>query len=79
MPVILITDALIFVLIAVGVGFGLYAARHEHLRGPWRQVGRSPVGVAALVVIVFYVGVGLLDSLHFHPLIEPVAPAAPAA
>ncbi|WP_338034962.1 ABC transporter permease [Lamprobacter modestohalophilus] len=79
MPVILITDALIFVLIAVGIGFGLYAARHEHLRGPWRQVGRSPVGVAALVVIVFYVGVGLLDSLHFHPLIEPVAPAAPAA
>lgn len=76
MPVILITDALIFVLIAVGIGFGLYAARHEHLRGPWVQVGRSPVGVAALVVILFYVGIGLLDSLHFHPRIEPVAPAA---
>ena len=77
MPVVLITDALIFVLIAIGIGFSLYAARHEHLRGPWRQVGRSPVGVAALVVILFYVGIGLLDSLHFHPLIEPVAqPAA---
>lgn len=79
MPVILITDALIFALIAVGIGFGLYAARHEHLRGPWLQVGRSPVGVAALVVILFYVGIGLLDSLHFHPRIEPVAPAATAA
>ncbi|MEA3639877.1 MAG: ABC transporter permease [Lamprobacter sp.] len=76
MPVILITDALIFLLILVGVGFGLYAARHEHLRGPWRQVGRSPVGVAALVVILFYVGIGLLDSLHFHPLIESVAEVA---
>nr|WP_242519179.1 ABC transporter permease [Halochromatium roseum] len=75
----MITDALIFVLIAVGIGFGLYAARHEHLRGPWRQVGRSPVGVAALVVILFYVGIGLLDSLHFHPLIEPVAQTAPGA
>jgi len=74
-PVILITDALIFLLIAIAIAFGLYAARHEHLRGPWRQVGRSPVGVAALVVIVFYVGIGLLDSLHFHPRIEPVAPA----
>jgi peptide/nickel transport system permease protein len=74
-PVILITDALIFVLIALGIGFGVYAARREHLRGPWRQVGRSPVGVAALVVILFYVGIGLLDSLHFHPRIEPVAPA----
>ncbi len=74
MPVILITDALIFVLIAVGIGFGFYAARHEHLRGPWVQVGRSPVGVVALVVILFYVGIGLLDSLHFHPRVEPVAP-----
>lgn len=81
MPVILITDALIFVLIAVGLVFGLYAARHEHLRGPWIQVGRSPVGIAALVVILFYVGIGLLDSLHFHPRIEPVAStdAKPAA
>ncbi|MFP4494402.1 MAG: ABC transporter permease [Halochromatium sp.] len=79
MPVILITDALVFVLIAVAVGFGLYAARHEHLRGPWLQVGRSPVGVAALVVVLFYVGIGLLDSLHFHPRVEPVAQAAAAS
>lgn len=80
MPVILITDALIFLLIAVGIVFGLYAARHEHLRGPWRQVGRSPVAVAALVVMLFYVGIGVLDSLHFHPRIEPLAEVgSPAA
>nr|WP_242513434.1 ABC transporter permease [Halochromatium salexigens] len=72
----MITDTLIFLLIAVGIGFGVYAARHEHLRGPWLQVGRSSVGVAALVVILFYVGIGLLDSLHFHPRIEPVVPVA---
>jgi peptide/nickel transport system permease protein len=29
------------------------------------------VGVAALVVIAFYLLIGLLDSLHFHPRIEP--------
>jgi peptide/nickel transport system permease protein len=75
MPVILTTDALIFLLIAVAVGFGVYAARHEHLRGPWRSVARSPVGLAALVVIAFYVGIGLLDSMHFHPRLE----AAPVA
>jgi peptide/nickel transport system permease protein len=78
-PVILITDALIFLLIALGIGFGLYAARHEHLRGPWRAVGRSPVGVAALVVILFYVGIGLLDSLHFHPRIAPTQPMSSVA
>jgi len=70
MPVILATDALIFLLIAVALVFGVYATRHEHLRAPWRHVARSPVGAAALVVIAFYVGIGLLDSLHFHPRLE---------
>lgn len=77
MPVVLITDALIFLLLAVAVGFGLYAARHEHLRAPWRQVVRSPVALATLVVIAFYLVIGLLDSLHFNPRIE-AAPAAAA-
>ncbi|MGD2020815.1 MAG: ABC transporter permease [Thiohalocapsa sp.] len=72
MPVILTTDALIFLLIAVALGYGVYASQHEHLRAPWRSVARSRVGVAALVVIGFYVLIGLLDSMHFHPRIEPV-------
>ena len=72
MPVLLTTDVLIFLLIAVAVGFGIYASRHEHLRGPWRSVGRSRVGVAALVIIGFYLVIGLLDSLHFYPRIEPL-------
>jgi peptide/nickel transport system permease protein len=70
--VILTTDALIFLLIAVALGYGVYASQHEHLRAPWRSVARSRVGVAALVVIGFYVLIGLLDSMHFHPRIEPV-------
>ena len=78
MPVILTTDALIFLLIAVAVGFGVYAARHEHLRGPWRSVARSPVGLSALVVIAFYVGIGLLDSMHFHPRLDAPPEAAVA-
>lgn len=72
MPVVLLTDAFVFVLIAVAIGFALYARRHEHLSAPWRGVGRSRVGVGALVVIAFYVAVGLLDTLHFHPRLEAV-------
>jgi len=79
MPVILATDALIFLLVVVALGYGLYASQHEHLRAPWRSVARSRVGVAALVVIGCYVLIGLLDSLHFHPRIAPVAASAPAA
>ena len=67
MPVVLLTDALIYLLLLLALGFALYAARHEHLCAPWRRVGRSRVGVAALVVLGFYVAIGLLDSVHFHP------------
>jgi peptide/nickel transport system permease protein len=79
MPVILATDALIFLLIAVALGYAVYASQHEHLRAPWRSVARSRVGVATLVVIAFYVLIGLLDSMHFHPRIEPPAADAAAA
>jgi peptide/nickel transport system permease protein len=71
LPVILITDALIFLLLVLAVGFGVYASRHEHLREPWRRVARSRAGVAALVILGFYVVVGLLDTVHFHPRAEP--------
>lgn len=73
MLVVLWTDALIFLLIAVAIGFSFYAARHPHLAEPWRQVGRSRVAAGALVVLVFYVGIGLLDSVHFHPRLAPAA------
>jgi len=67
--VILWTDGLIFLLLLVAVVFAVYASRREHLRDPWRQVVRSRVGVSTLVVLAFYVVVGLLDSVHFHPLL----------
>jgi peptide/nickel transport system permease protein len=80
MPTLLWTDALIFLLIAVALGFAFYAARHPHLAAPWRQVGRSRVAAAALVVLSFYVAIGLLDSVHFHPRLDAAdaAQGAPA-
>jgi len=65
--VLLSTDILIFLLVALAVGYGLYARKHEHLRAPWSLVLRSKVGMGCLVVLSFYISVGLLDSVHFHP------------
>ncbi len=67
MPVILWTDALIWLLVACAIGFGLYTRRKEHLRTPWRRVARSRLGMASAVVLLVFVLVGVLDSLHFHP------------
>ena len=65
-PVILWTDALIYLLVAVVIAFILYARGKEPLRAPWRQVGQSSMAMASLVVLLAYVGIGLLDSLHFQ-------------
>lgn len=64
--VFLWTDLLIYVLVVVAVTFGVYASRYEHLRAPWRQVARRPLAMAALVVLLAYVAIGLLDSVHYR-------------
>ena len=66
-PVILWTDALIYLLLVLTAGMVWYTRRHEHLMQPWKRVAGSRTGQAAMVVLLFYVTVGLLDTLHFHP------------
>jgi peptide/nickel transport system permease protein len=78
MPVVLWTDALVFLLIALAVGFALYARGHEHLRAPWRRVARSRLGVMTLVVLAFYVLIGLLDTVHFRLRLPQQQPGAQA-
>ena len=78
MPVLLLTDAFIFALLGLLLAYGLYAARHEHLRAPWRRVVESRVGLVSLVVLGSYVSIGLLDTIHFHPRLE-TGPASPPA
>jgi peptide/nickel transport system permease protein len=66
-PVILWTDALIYLLLFLTALTVWHTRRHEHLLAPWRRVARSRTGQAAMVVLAFYVIVGLLDTLHFNP------------
>ena len=70
MPKILTTDFLIYLLLAAIIGFAVYTSRHEHLRVPWRQVARRPMAMAALVILLAYVMVGLMDSVHFRPRLD---------
>ena len=65
-PVILWTDALVFLLVFIVIAFGLYARRYEHLRAPWRDVVQGRIAVASLVVLAFYTMTGLLDSMHYR-------------
>jgi len=69
-PVFLITDILIFCLVFLIIGFFIYASRKPHLRQPWRQVVRSKAGVISMMVLLLYIGIAILDSMHFHPKLE---------
>ncbi|MGA8262600.1 MAG: ABC transporter permease [Arenicellales bacterium] len=64
------TDALIYLLVAMALGFAWYTRRREHLRSPWRRVGRSRVAMCAMVVLLAYVVIGLLDSIHYRPALH---------
>ena len=73
MPVLLWTDGLIFLLVAGLAAFVFVVRRHEHLAAPWRRVAADPVAMAAAVVLLCFVAIAVLDSLHFRPAL----PAGP--
>jgi len=65
-PVLLWSDILFFLLIAAAIAGGWWARRVEHLRLGWRQVGKSRVGMASATLLLVFVGIAALDSLHYR-------------
>ncbi len=68
--VFLWTDMLIYLLIFAIAGTGWAMSGQEHLRDPWRQVKRSRMGMASLVVLAVYVSIAIVDSVHFRNALE---------
>ena len=72
---ILATDALLYLLLMAAASFIFYAVHNEHLRTSWRQVRRRPLAMAALVILLAYISVGVLDSLHIKLVDEKLSTA----
>jgi peptide/nickel transport system permease protein len=71
MVVVLWSDALFAVLLlALAAGIGA-VARREHLRSAWRRVFSDRTAMAASVILLAYLLVAVLDSLHFRPALAP--------
>jgi peptide/nickel transport system permease protein len=66
--VVLWTDALIFVLILAILGLTFYLRGKEHIKRPLQKIAHSKIGLVSLVVLLFFVLIGLLDSFHFKPV-----------
>ena len=64
------SDVLIYLLVLAIVAFAVEATHKEHLRAPWRYVARRSLAMSALVVLMVYVTIGLLDSVHFREALQ---------
>jgi peptide/nickel transport system permease protein len=66
MPVILWTDAMIFLLLATVLAAALWIRKRPHLVLPWQRVATSSVGMVSLLLLSLFVLVGLLDTMHYR-------------
>ena len=66
--VVLWTDALIFMLIFVILVLANYLHGMEHIKRPMLKISNSKVGMVSLVLLLFFVLIGLMDSVHFKPV-----------
>ncbi|HUX90053.1 MAG TPA: ABC transporter permease [Gallionellaceae bacterium] len=64
--VMLWTDVMIFLLLAVAIAGACWIRRRPHLLLPWQRLFKSRVGMVSLLVLSLFVAVGLLDSLHYR-------------
>jgi peptide/nickel transport system permease protein len=68
--VVLTSDLLFALLIATVVAGAVFAVRREHLRRAWRKVFEDRSAMVAAVLLIAYLGVSLLDSLHYRPALD---------
>ena len=60
------TDWLIYTLLVVIALYIAYTRSKPHLLAPWKKVLRNPAAMASSVILLLYVSIGLLDSVHFR-------------
>ncbi|QSI75486.1 ABC transporter permease [Niveibacterium microcysteis] len=68
--VVLWSDVLFAVLLAALAAGITYAFRHEHLRRAWHTVFANRSAMAALVILLAYLLVTVLDSFHYRPALD---------
>jgi len=74
-PVLLWTDALVGILLAVVLTAIASVWRSEPLRERWRQVFASAPAMASAVVLALFAAIGLVDSLHLRKALPAAYPA----
>jgi len=69
-PVFLWSDIFVWLLVAVGIYFARVVSKDDTLLAQWRKLGANRVGMASATVLLGFVLIGLLDSLHYRVQME---------
>jgi peptide/nickel transport system permease protein len=63
--ILLWTDTLIFLLMLASLSIAYYLHDKAHIQRPLNKIAQSKVGMVSLIVLIFFLLIGLLDSIHF--------------
>jgi len=77
--VFLWTDIALYLMVLAVIFYAWRVSRSETARATWGRVARSAPAMSSAVVLLFFVVVGLLDSVHFQPRLPPAPDASPDA
>lgn len=69
--IILWTDGLIYLLVLVITILVFSLRNKEHFLRPWRQISHNRTAMSSLVILTFFLTIGVLDSIHFKPKNSP--------
>jgi peptide/nickel transport system permease protein len=69
-PVFLWTDICLWLVLLAVIAYGIRVRGNEMLRNTWSHVFQSGPALASAVVLLFAMGIALMDSLHFQSRID---------
>ena len=70
--VFLWTDIFVHLMVLTLLVYGFRITRRASLRSAWASVARTPSAMCAAVVLLFFLLIGVLDSIHYRPLLPPL-------
>ena len=71
--VVLWTDIALALLLASMLAYGVRVARQAALRATWTRVLRDPPAACSALVLLVFLAIALLDSVHFRRALPPTA------
>ncbi len=75
--VFLWTDVALWLMVLAVVIYSIHVMRSPNLRSTWYRVATDAPAMCSAVVLAAFVLIGLADSIHYRPVLPPVA-GAPA-